>query len=51
VGITPNLTVDATVNPDFGQVEADPAQVNLSAFEISNVPSRGASRYYLSRAR
>jgi hypothetical protein len=29
----PNLTLDATVNPDFGQVEADPAEVNLSAFE------------------
>lgn len=28
-----NLTVDATINPDFGQVEADPAEVNLSAFE------------------
>jgi hypothetical protein len=33
LGITPNVTLDATVNPDFGQVEADPAQVNLSAFE------------------
>jgi len=32
-GITPNVTLDATVNPDFGQVEADPAVVNLSAFE------------------
>ena len=32
-GLTPNLTVDATVNPDFGQVEADPAVLNLSAFE------------------
>ena len=32
-GITPNITVDATVNPDFGQVEADPAVLNLSAFE------------------
>lgn len=32
-GITPNVTVDATVNPDFGQVEADPAVLNLSAFE------------------
>ncbi|HET6764724.1 MAG TPA: DUF5916 domain-containing protein, partial [Longimicrobiaceae bacterium] len=28
-----NLTLDATVNPDFGQVEVDPAVVNLSAFE------------------
>jgi hypothetical protein len=32
-GITPNLTLDAAVNPDFGQVEADPSVVNLSAFE------------------
>jgi hypothetical protein len=32
-GITPNLTLDATINPDFGQVEADPAVLNLSAFE------------------
>jgi hypothetical protein len=32
-GVTSNLTLDATVNPDFGQVEADPAVLNLSAFE------------------
>jgi hypothetical protein len=32
-GVTSNLTLDATVNPDFGQVEADPAVINLSAFE------------------
>jgi hypothetical protein len=32
-GVTSGLTLDATVNPDFGQVEADPAVVNLSAFE------------------
>ena len=32
-GLTSNLTVDATLNPDFGQVEADPAVLNLSAFE------------------
>lgn len=31
--LTPNLTLDATINPDFGQVEVDPAVVNLSAFE------------------
>lgn len=31
--LTPNLTLDATINPDFGQVEVDPATVNLSAFE------------------
>jgi hypothetical protein len=32
-GVTSDLTLDITINPDFGQVEADPAQVNLSAFE------------------
>src|SRR5438094_4323628 len=32
-GLTPSLTLDATVNPDFGQVEQDPAVLNLSAFE------------------
>ena len=31
--LTSNLTLDLTVNPDFGQVEVDPATVNLSAFE------------------
>jgi Domain of unknown function (DUF5916) len=33
IGLGPNLTLDATFNPDFGQVEADPAEVNLTAFE------------------
>jgi len=33
IGVTSGLTLDATVNPDFGQVEADAAEVNLSAFE------------------
>jgi hypothetical protein len=33
IGITNNFTLDLTVNPDFGQVEADPSQVNLTAFE------------------
>jgi hypothetical protein len=28
-----NMTLDATVNPDFGQVEVDPAVINLTAFE------------------
>jgi hypothetical protein len=32
-GLTSNLTVDATINPDFGQVEADPSVLNLTAFE------------------
>jgi hypothetical protein len=31
--LTSNLTLTATVNPDFGQVEVDPAVVNLTAFE------------------
>src|SRR6266480_4473529 len=31
--VASNLTVDATLNPDFGQVEADPGVLNLSAFE------------------
>jgi hypothetical protein len=33
LGLTNNLTLDFTINPDFGQVEADPSQVNLSSFE------------------
>jgi Domain of unknown function (DUF5916)/Carbohydrate family 9 binding domain-like len=33
-GVTSSLTLDATVNPDFGQVDLDPAFVNLSAFEV-----------------
>jgi hypothetical protein len=31
--ITSNFTLNATLNPDFGQVEADPSQVNLTAYE------------------
>lgn len=33
IGLSSNLTLDATVNPDFGQVEADPAVLNLGTFE------------------
>lgn len=33
VGLGPNVTLDATINPDFGQVESDPAVLNLTAFE------------------
>jgi hypothetical protein len=33
IGIGSNLTLNATVNPDFGQVEVDPAVVNLSDVE------------------
>jgi hypothetical protein len=31
--VTSNLTLNGTLNPDFGQVEVDPAVLNLSAFE------------------
>jgi hypothetical protein len=31
IGVTSDITLDLTVNPDFGQVESDPSQVNLSA--------------------
>jgi uncharacterized protein DUF5916/cellulose/xylan binding protein with CBM9 domain len=31
--VASNLTLDATVNPDFGQVEADPGVLNLTAYE------------------
>ncbi len=33
VSITNDITMNFTINPDFGQVEADPSEVNLSAFE------------------
>jgi hypothetical protein len=33
IGLTSDLTMDFTLNPDFGQVEADPSVVNLTAFE------------------
>lgn len=32
-GISRSFSLDATINPDFGQVEVDPAVINLSAFE------------------
>jgi len=33
IGISSDFTLDFTVNPDFGQVEADPSTLNLTAFE------------------
>jgi hypothetical protein len=33
--LTSSLTLDATINPDFGQVEVDPALLNLSAYEVA----------------
>lgn len=34
IGITNNLTLDLTINPDFGQVEADPGAIALDGFQI-----------------
>ena len=34
IGITNNLTMDFTINPDFGQVEADPAAITLDGFQL-----------------
>jgi hypothetical protein len=33
LGVTSNLVLDATANPDFGQVEADQVELNLTRFE------------------
>jgi hypothetical protein len=61
VGLGPNLTLEATINPDFGQIEADPAEVNLTVFETifderrpfflegNNVLAAGTGNYYYSR--
>jgi uncharacterized protein DUF5916/cellulose/xylan binding protein with CBM9 domain len=32
-GVSSAVTLDGTINPDFGQIESDPAVLNLSAFE------------------
>ncbi len=34
VGLTSNFTLDFTVLPDFGQVEADPSELNLTSYEV-----------------
>jgi hypothetical protein len=61
VGLGSNLTLEATINPDFGQIEADPAEVNLTVFETiftekrpffiegNNVLQAGTSNFYYSR--
>jgi hypothetical protein len=61
LGIGTNLTLEATVNPDFGQIEADPAVVNLTAFESffserrpfftegSQLIAGGVNNYFYSR--
>lgn len=33
IGVTNNMILSLSLNPDFGQVEADPSEVNLTAFE------------------
>jgi len=49
-GVTADLTLNATIQPDFGQVEADPAEVNLSPFETQFEEKRPffveGSRYF-----
>jgi hypothetical protein len=61
VGLGSNLTLEATINPDFGQIEADPAEVNLTVFETifaerrpffiegNSVLEAGTGNYYYSR--
>jgi hypothetical protein len=39
-GVTADLTLNATIQPDFGQVEADPAELNLSPFETQFTEKR-----------
>jgi hypothetical protein len=39
-GLGSSFTLSGTINPDFGQVEADPSQVNLGAGEIFFVEKR-----------
>ncbi|GAA4056989.1 DUF5916 domain-containing protein [Flavobacterium chungnamense] len=34
IGLTNDLTLDLTINPDFGQVDADPAAIALDGFQI-----------------
>ncbi|MEL6123013.1 MAG: DUF5916 domain-containing protein, partial [Bacteroidota bacterium] len=57
VGVTNDLTLDFTINPDFGQVEADPSAINIDGFQIffneqrpffienANLFSRGISQF------
>jgi hypothetical protein len=50
LGLGSNIMLDATIKPDFGQVESDPAVLNLTAFETQLLENRpffleGASIY------
>jgi hypothetical protein len=54
-GLASNLTLTATLNPDFGQVELDPAQINLTEFELFYPERRpffleGADLFFFSAA-
>ena len=40
LGLTSNITLDASLLPDFGQVEADPSVMNLTAFETFQTEKR-----------
>ena len=40
VGLNSGLTLDYAINPDFGQVEADPAVLNLTSYEVFNEEKR-----------
>lgn len=40
MGLGSNFTLNATINPDFGQVEADPAIVNLTEYEVEFAEKR-----------
>lgn len=48
----PNVSIDATFNPDFGQVESDPAVLDLSGFEVFHAERRpffleGAGQFHV----
>lgn len=40
VGLNSGMTLDYAINPDFGQVEADPAVLNLTSYEVFNEEKR-----------
>jgi len=40
VGLNSGLTLDYAINPDFGQVESDPAVLNLTSYEVFNEEKR-----------
>ena len=42
-GVTPNLILNATANPDFSQVEADVAQLRSTAASPFFIPKSGRS--------